>query len=106
MSLTKQELQKLRNEIVLNSIYTNDYTNTFNIHPRQVQDFFDGWLEECSATPLDDNDNTLNDLNLSYNEYYDKLFELATNIDELYTYYIYMFDEDPLSQKFFEKYYK
>lgn len=105
MSLTKTQLKKLRNEITLNSLYTNDYENSFNINPRQVQDFFDGWLEECSTTPLDDNDNTLDDLKLSHNEYYDKLFELANNIDLLYDYYIYMFEDDPLSEKYYKEYY-
>ena len=38
--MTKQELQQLRNEITLNSLYTSDYNNSFNIDPRQVQDFF------------------------------------------------------------------
>ena len=37
--MTKQELQQLRNEITLNSLYTSDYDNSFNIDARQVQDF-------------------------------------------------------------------
>ena len=51
--MTKQELQQLRNEITLNSIYTSDYNNSFNIDPRQVQDFFDGYLENCEYIPND-----------------------------------------------------
>lgn len=94
--MTKQELQQLRNEITLNSLYTSDYENSFNIDPRQVQDFFDGWLEYCS----EDIEYT-NDI-----DYYNTLFKIANNIDNLIDYYIYMFEDDPLSQEFFEKYYK
>ena len=46
---TKNELEQLRSDIVLNSIYTNDYENRFNISPEFIQDFFDGylnWLDE------------------------------------------------------------
>ena len=90
--MTKQELQKLRQQITLNSLFTSDYTNTHNIDPRQVQDFFDSWLEYCSEDIETTNDNDL--------------FEKANNIDNLYDYYIYMFEEDPLSKEFFEKYYQ
>ena len=43
--LTREELRDLRNEIVLNSLYTSDYENTHHILPRDVQDFFDGYVE-------------------------------------------------------------
>ena len=101
--MTKQELQQLRNEITLNSIYTSDYNNSFNIDPRQVQDFFDSYLENCEYIP-NDNGDMLCDMDLSYTDYYDTLFTIANNIDNLYDYYI-SFDEDPLSQEYFEKYY-
>lgn len=103
--MTKQELQQLRNEITLNSLYTSDYNNSFNIDPRQVQDFFDGYLEYCEYIP-NDNGDMLGDLvgTMSYDDYYDTLFTIANNIDTLYDYYIY-FEEDPLSQEYFEKYY-
>lgn len=93
--MTRQELEKLRNEITLNSLYTDDYINSFNIDARQVQDFFDGWLDYCSEGVEYTNDT----------DYYDQLFDKANNIDNLVDYYIYMFEEDPLSQEFFEKYY-
>ena len=101
--MTKQELQQLRNEITLNSLYTSDYNNSFNIDPRQVQDFFNGYLEDCETIP-NDNGDVLCDMDLSYDDYYDTLFTIANNIDNLYDYYI-SFEEDPLSQKYFEKYY-
>ena len=101
--MTKQELQQLRNEITLNSLYTSDYDNSFNIDPQQVQDFFDGYLAYCETIP-NDNGDLLCDMDLSYADYYDTLFTIANNIDNLYDYYI-SFEEDPLSQKYFEKYY-
>ena len=97
--MTKQELQQLRNEITLNSLYTSDYNNSFNIDPRQVQDFFDGYLEDCETIP-NDNGDMLCDMDLSYDDYYDTLFTIANNIDNLYDYYI-SFEEDPLSQKYY-----
>ena len=92
--MTKQELQQLRNEITLNSLYTSDYDNSFNIDARQVQDFFDSWLEYCYL----DNEEYLSEFD--NDKYYDKLFKIANNIDLLYDYYI-SFEEDPLSQKYY-----
>ena len=43
--LTREELWDLRNEIVLNSLYTSDYENTHHILPKDAQDFFDGYVE-------------------------------------------------------------
>lgn len=43
--LTKEELWDLRKEIVLNSLFTSDYENTHHILPKDVQDFFDGYIE-------------------------------------------------------------
>ena len=43
--LTREELRDLRNEIVLNSLYTSDYENTHHILPRDAQNFFDGYVE-------------------------------------------------------------
>ena len=101
--MTKQELQQLRNEITLNSLYTSDYNNSFNIDPRQVQDFFDSYLENCEYIP-NDNGDMLCDMDLSYNDYYHTLFTIANNIDYLWEFYC-TYEEDPLSQEYFEKYY-
>lgn len=97
--MTKQELKQLRNEIILNSLYTSDYENSFDINPRQVQDFFDGWLEYCYL----ENEDYLSEFD--DNQYFDELFKIANNIDNLVDYYIYMFEEDPLSKEFYAKYY-
>lgn len=41
----KAKLWKLRNDIVLNSLYITDYYNHFGIPPELVAEFFDGYIE-------------------------------------------------------------
>lgn len=104
--MTNQELKQLRKEIRLNSIYTSDYENSFDIPPRQVQDFFDGYLEYCETLPNENGDLLCDLINtLTNNEYYNTLFEIANNYNNLYEYYNYYLVEDPLSQEFYAKYY-
>lgn len=43
--LTSAELWQLRNEIMLNSLFVADYTNSFGFNARDVSDFFDGYVE-------------------------------------------------------------
>ena len=45
MEMSKRNLWALRTEITLGSLYTSDYENSFQILPRMVQDFFDGYIE-------------------------------------------------------------
>ena len=45
-NLTREQLVKLRGEIMLCSIYYVDYENSFGIDKRVVCDFFDGYAEE------------------------------------------------------------
>lgn len=42
--LTSAELWKLRKEIVLNSVYTYDYNNSFGFNPCDIGSFFDGYV--------------------------------------------------------------
>ena len=77
--MTKQELQQLRQQITLNSLYTSDYENSFNIDPRQVQDFFDGWLEYCSEDIEYTNDTDY------YNQLFDKLHYYLKNNQDGYS---------------------
>lgn len=104
--MTRQELEKLRNEITLNSLYTDDYINSFNIDPRQVQDFFDSYLENCEYMP-NYNGDLLCDLvdTMSDNDYWNELFKIANNMDYLWEFYC-TYAEDPLSQEYFETYYQ
>lgn len=46
-NLTKEQLWKLRQEIVLGSIYVNDYENSFGIEPIDVCNFFDSFIEDA-----------------------------------------------------------
>ena len=43
-NFTKEDLQSLRNEIVLNSLYVSDYNNSFGISANSVCDFFDSYM--------------------------------------------------------------
>lgn len=45
VDLTKEELLQLRKDIVLNSIYLEDYENSLGLDPREVHDFFQGFSE-------------------------------------------------------------
>ena len=103
--MTKQELQQLRQQITLNSLFTDDYTNSYNIPPRQVQDFFDSWLEDCEYIP-NENGDLLCDLvdTMSYDDYYNTLFKLANNMDYLWEFYC-SYAEDPLSEEYYKEYY-
>ena len=52
--LTQEQLKKLRGQIVLNSLYTNDYKNDMNIEIHDVQAFFDGYVSYLSEL-IDEN---------------------------------------------------
>lgn len=43
--MSKEDLWALRQEVVLNSIYTADYINSFGWDAHDIQDFFDGYCE-------------------------------------------------------------
>ena len=42
--LTSAELSQLRKEIVLNSVYIYDYTNSFGFNRWDIGSFFDGYV--------------------------------------------------------------
>ena len=52
---TKEELWQLRNQIVLNSLYTEHYSNTFGIPEDVCFNFFEGYIEEVCLKAEDDN---------------------------------------------------
>ena len=83
--LTKEELWDLRKEIVLNSLFTSDYENTHHILPKNVQDFFDGYIEYLYELAEENGENPdIQDLCIKYD-----------NADNLENWY-YCFDENPL----------
>lgn len=43
--LTEEEVEKLRKQIVMGSLYVADYENTFGVNPNEVCSYADGYLE-------------------------------------------------------------
>lgn len=89
--LTKEEISKLRKEIVLNSLYTKDYENSFGIDPHKVQDFFDSFVEyiwQDVIEGFEDDEKT---------SVLDAEFKKHDNTEEIYDYYAYMFDTPPFT---------
>ena len=52
--MNDEELNQLRNEIVLNSLYLSDYINSFGIDAERTCDFFDGYSEYISELMVED----------------------------------------------------
>lgn len=52
--LTKQDLTKLRKEIVLNSLYYSDYRNSFGFSEKSVCAFFEGYVEYITEIAEED----------------------------------------------------
>lgn len=86
--LTKTELQKLRGQIVLNSLYISDYHNSLRINEHRVCEFFEGYVSYLGELIEEDYPNAKN------NDWWGLLKDYDT-IDNLWNWY-YMFDEDPL----------
>lgn len=43
--LTEKEVEKLRGQVVMGSLYTADYENTFGVNPSEVANYAEGYLE-------------------------------------------------------------
>jgi hypothetical protein len=52
--LTKQDLTKLRKEIVLNSLYISDYRNSFGFREDSVCAFFEGYVDYITELAEED----------------------------------------------------
>lgn len=90
--LTQKELQQLRQEIVLGSLFMTDYTNTLGISTRKTYEFFKGYEDHLIDEARYQNMLLRNRIRKhKYTPY-----ELD-NIHELWCYYI-MFENDPLAQ--------
>ena len=76
--MTKKDLQILRNEIVLNSLFISDYENSFGLYPGEVNAFFDGYLDYLEDLMLEDNCTDEN--------YFDNLEKYDT-LENLWNYY-------------------
>ena len=76
--LTREDLIKLREEIVLNSLYTSDYENSFGFKAHSVAVFFDGYISYLEELAEEDNFHTDNDF---------EFFNKYDNIDNLESWY-------------------
>ena len=76
--LSKKDLQVLRNEILLNSLFISDYENSFGLDPREVNAFFDGYLDYLEDLMLENN--------CSDENYFDNLEKYDT-LENLWNYY-------------------
>jgi len=54
-NFSREDLQQLRNEIVLNSLYVSDYNNSFGISANSVCDFFDSFMSFIDDLAKEDN---------------------------------------------------
>ena len=43
--LTEKEVEKLQGQVVMGSLYTEDYENTFGVNPSEVANYAEGYLE-------------------------------------------------------------
>lgn len=64
--LTKEQLWVLRQQIVLNSLFTNDYNNNMDIDPKECATFFDGYVEYLGELAEGDGGITDSDTYLKY----------------------------------------
>lgn len=85
IDLNKNQLKQLRREIVLNSIFTNDYKNSFDLDPEQVQTFFDSFIDDIENTTKENPKSK--DYKL-YKKDFHKWLAKHDNINELYNYFL------------------
>lgn len=76
--LSKKDLQVLRNEILLNSLFISDYENSFGLDLWEVNAFFDGYLDYLEDLMLKNN--------CSDENYFDNLEKYDT-LENLWNYY-------------------
>jgi len=76
-NFSKQDLEQLRKEIVLNSLYISDYNNSFNIDPHSVCDFFDGFISHMEELASEINPNMT----------YEEMFVMLDNTETLFEWY-------------------
>ena len=79
-----KQLERLRKEIVFNSLYTTDYENSLNICPINVQDFFDGYLEYLFDLQMEDEEYGI-EQDIAY-------YDTSNNLENWYN----CFEDDPL----------
>jgi hypothetical protein len=85
-NFTKEDLQALRKEICLNSLFVSDYENSFGISAKSVCDFFDSYMDFIWDIAHNE-DNFI----VGYPNYgdhtYSEFFEKYDTIDNLWEWY-------------------
>jgi len=81
--IAKEDLWKLRQEIVLNSLYYSDYRNSFGITTHSCCDFFDGYIEDLKDMMI-----------MDIGTYDDSKFSEYDNAEHLEQWY-YCFETEP-----------
>lgn len=89
--LDKIELQNLRSQIVLNSLYVDDYRNDMGIEEHKVCYFFDGYVSYLGELIEEDYPDAKN------NDWFGLLKDYDT-IDNLWNWYC-CFEDDPLDKE-------
>jgi cupin superfamily acireductone dioxygenase involved in methionine salvage len=87
--MTKAALWELRQEIVLNSLYTSDFNNSFGHTAHSVQNFFDGYMSYIEEL--------MNEDGVSDNDVFNVLSKYDT-IDNLWMWWN-MFSTNPLENE-------
>lgn len=93
--MQNENLVKLRKEVVLNSLFTKDFENSFGIPAKECQDFFDSYFEwlwdameddgierdcdRCDALEEYDNDENLIEYYNMFDEDFDFLKKYLKN---------------------------
>lgn len=96
--MNKAQLRKLRKEIVLNSVFTSDYENSFGIDSEKVCAFFDSFVEDICELYEEEHNTKKYWLQDVFAEY--------DNIDQLWEYYnCYVEDPLPIEDSIEERYY-
>lgn len=70
-NLTKEELWKLRKEVVVNSLYYSDYHNSFGFNEHSMCNFFDSWLSYMQEEMKEDGHSDAGDKFFDYFDEYD-----------------------------------
>lgn len=78
-NLGKTQLKRLRNDIVLNSLFILDYQNRYGLEPHAVCDFFDGYMDYLADLEKEKYGKELDSISDFFNEF--------DTIDNLWEYY-------------------
>jgi hypothetical protein len=78
-NLGKTQLKRLRDDIVLNSLFIADYNNRYGIDPHDVCDFFDGYMEYLGELEEEKYGKELENIQDFFDEF--------DNIENLWEYY-------------------